>query len=82
MTDIASDLSARFDFAVLWFHEKSEMGPNSLLDEHAAVDLTDDESRAVKISQTLRDTIDAIPTSLIKETESFATLGRNYSTRL
>jgi hypothetical protein len=36
-----------------------------LLDEHA----TDDETRAVKILENLRDTIDAIPTSLIKETE-------------
>jgi len=40
-----------------------------LLDEHVTVDLTDDETRAVKILETLRDTIDAIPTSLIKEME-------------
>jgi hypothetical protein len=33
------------------------------------VDLTDDEARAVKIFETLRDTIDAIPPSLIQETE-------------
>jgi hypothetical protein len=70
MTDIASDLRTRFDFAVLWFHEKCELDPNSLLDdEHTIVDLTDDEARAVKILETLRDTIDAIPPSLIKETE-------------
>jgi hypothetical protein len=70
MTDIASDLRARFDFAVLWFHEKCELDPNSLLDdEHTIVDLADDEARAVKILEILRDTIDAIPPSLIKETE-------------
>jgi len=34
MTDTASDLRARFDFTVLWFHEKCELD-NSLLDEHA-----------------------------------------------
>jgi hypothetical protein len=70
MTDIASDLRARFDFAVLWFLRKCELNPNSLLDdEQPIVDLTDDEARAVKILETLRDTIDAIPPSLIKETE-------------
>jgi hypothetical protein len=69
MTDIAGDLRERFDFAVLWFHEKCELDPNSLLDEHATIDLTDDETRDVKILEILRDTIDAIPTALIKETE-------------
>jgi len=49
MTKIASDLRARFDFGVLWFHEKCELDPNSLLDGHNIVDLTDDEARAVKI---------------------------------
>jgi hypothetical protein len=58
MTDIASDLRARFDFAVLWFHEKCELDPNSLLgDEHNIVDLTDGEARAVKIFETLALTI-------------------------
>jgi len=69
LTEIASDLRERFDFAVLWFHEKSELDANSLLDEHAIVDLTEDEARAIKILETLRDTIDAISPSLIKETE-------------
>src|SRR6266849_3088940 len=70
MIDIATDLRGRFDFAVFWFHEKCELDPNSLLDdEHTIVDLTDDEARAVKILETLCDTIDAIPPSLIKETE-------------
>jgi hypothetical protein len=69
LTDIASDLRDRFDFAVLWFHEKCELDANYLLDEHAVVDLTDDETRAIKILETLRDTIDAIPPSLLKETE-------------
>ena len=58
MTDIASDLRARFDFAVLWFHEKCELDPNSLLDdEHTIVDLTDDEASAVKILETLRNSV-------------------------
>jgi len=38
-------------------------------DEHTIVDLTDDEARAVKIFETLRETVDAIPPSLIKATE-------------
>jgi hypothetical protein len=29
MTDIASDLRARFDFAVLWFHKKCELDPTA-----------------------------------------------------
>jgi hypothetical protein len=66
LTQIASDPRERFDFAALWFHKKCEPDANSLLDEHAIVDLTDDETRAVKILETLRDTIDAIPPSLIK----------------
>ena len=55
---------------VLWFHEKCELDPNSLLDdEHTIVDLTDDEARAMKILETLHDTVDEIPPSLIKATE-------------
>jgi hypothetical protein len=55
---------------VYWFHEKCELDPGSLLDdEHTIVDLTDDEARAVRILETLRDTVDAIPPSLIKATE-------------
>ena len=66
MTEIAGDLRKRFDFAVYWFHEKCELDPNSL---QTIVDLTDDEARAVRILETLRDTVEAIPPSLIKETE-------------
>ena len=33
------------------------------------VDLTDDEARAIKILETLHDTVDEIPPSLIKATE-------------
>ena len=70
MTDIAGDLRERFDFAVYWFHEKCELDPGSLLDdEHTIVDLTDDEARAVRILETLCDTVDAIPPLLLKETE-------------
>jgi hypothetical protein len=68
-TDTASDLRERFDFAVLWFHEKCELDADSLLDGQTIVDLTDDEARAVRMMETLRDTIDAIPLSLIKQTE-------------
>jgi hypothetical protein len=32
LTHIAGDLRARIDFAVLWFHEKCELDPNSLMD--------------------------------------------------
>jgi hypothetical protein len=67
MTDIASDLRQRFDFAVLWFHEKCEL--DGSLDEDTIVDLTDDEARAVKILEALRDSVDAIPSSAIKTAE-------------
>ena len=50
MTEIAGDLKARFDSAVLWFHEKCELDANSLLDEHATVDLTDDEANRQRAS--------------------------------
>jgi hypothetical protein len=55
MTEIACDLKQRFDFAVYWFHEKCELDPGSLLDGQTIVDLSDDEARAVKILETLRE---------------------------
>jgi hypothetical protein len=67
MTDIASDLRERFDFAVLWFHEKCEL--DSSFDERTIVNLTDDEARAVKILETLSNSVDAIPSSAIKTAE-------------
>jgi hypothetical protein len=54
---------------VLWFHEKCELDPGSLLDGQTIVDLTGDEARPVRILETLRGTIDAIPPPLIQETE-------------
>ena len=75
MTGIASDLSERFDFAVLWFHEKCELDPNSSLDEQTMVDLTDDEARAVRILEALRNSVDAIPSSVIKTAEELRGAG-------
>lgn len=66
MTDIASDLRERFDFAVLWFLEKYEV----LSDGQTVTDLSDEDARAVDILNTLRDTVDSVPPLLIEATEA------------
>jgi hypothetical protein len=45
------------DFAALWFLEQYEV----LSDEQSVTDLSDQDSKAVEILNTLRDTVDAIP---------------------
>jgi len=82
MTDVAGDLRERFDFAVLWFHEKCELDANSLLDEHATVDLTDDEARAVKILELYATPSMQFRRRCSKRRRNFVTLGRNCLKRL
>jgi hypothetical protein len=47
---------------------KCELDPNSLFDERTIIDLTDD-GRALKIVETLRDSVEAIPSSAIRTAE-------------
>ena len=65
MTDIASDLKERFDFAALWFLARYEVLP----DGKNVTDLSDEDAKAVEILETLLNSVDAIPPSLIKATE-------------
>jgi hypothetical protein len=65
MIDVASDLTERFDFAVLWFLERYEVMP----DEETATDLSDEDAKAVEVLKALHDSVDAIPPPLIKATE-------------
>jgi hypothetical protein len=66
MTDIATDLRERFDFAALWFLEQYEVQP----DGQSVTDLPDQDSKAVELLKTLSETVDAIPPSLIEATET------------
>jgi hypothetical protein len=66
MPDIATDLKERFDFAMLWFLEQYEVMP----DGRSATDLSEKDAQAVDILEMLRDTVDAIPPSLIEATET------------
>ena len=61
MTDIATDLRERFDFAIIWFLEQYEVLPDRQSDQ---------DSKAVELLNTLRDTVDAIPPLLIETTET------------
>jgi hypothetical protein len=61
MIGIATDLKERFDFAAIWFFERDDLIHGV---EHA---LPDKEAKAVDILKNLLDSIDGIPSSLIKE---------------
>src|SRR5712664_573934 len=62
MIDVASDLKERFDFAALWFLARYEVLP----DGKNVTDLSDEDAKAVEILETLLNSVDAIPPSLIK----------------
>jgi hypothetical protein len=66
MTDIASDLRERFDFAIISFLERYEVPP----DGQSVTDLSDEDSKAVELLKSLSDTVDAIPPSLIEGSET------------
>jgi hypothetical protein len=70
MTDIATDLKERFWYSVLWFLEKNEMYGVDLDSRSFPDNLTDEEKRAMDIAAMLRETVDAIPASLIQATEA------------
>jgi hypothetical protein len=69
LTDIAADLRDRFEGAIIWFYERSEV----MSDGESAPDLLDDEAKAVELLRALLDTVDAIPPSLIAATETVRT---------
>ena len=60
MINIATDLKERFDFAAIWFLDRSDV---------MQADLSEEDAKAVDILTNLRDSADAIPPSLIDETE-------------
>jgi CheY-like chemotaxis protein len=64
MTDIASGLKGRFDLAVLWFRERYEVLPDLTI-----TDLSDEDVGAIEVLEALRNSVDAIPPSLISVTE-------------
>jgi hypothetical protein len=66
MTDIATDLRERFEFAIIWFYERSEV----MSDGESDPDLSDDDAKAVELLKALLDTVDAIPPPLIKASET------------
>jgi hypothetical protein len=71
MTDIATDLRERFDFAMFWFLEQYEVLP----DGQTVTDLSEENAKAVDILEMLGNTVDAIPPSLIKATETLRDAG-------
>jgi hypothetical protein len=69
MIDIAADLRDRLEGAVIWFYERYEV----LLDGETVTDLSDEDTKAVELLKALLDTVDAIPPTLIKATETLQT---------
>jgi hypothetical protein len=66
MTDIATDLGDRFEGAIIWFYERSEV----MSDGESDPDLSDEDAKAVKLLKALLDTKDNIPPGLIKSSET------------
>jgi hypothetical protein len=66
LIDIAADLRDRFEFAIIWFYERSEV----MSDGESDPDLSDDDAKAVKLLKALLDTVDAIPPMLIEASET------------
>jgi hypothetical protein len=67
--DIATDLRERFEFAAVWFLERDDLIHGV---EHA---LPDKEAKAVEILKNLRNSIDAIPASLMETAEELRSAG-------
>jgi hypothetical protein len=65
MIDFAADLKKRFDFAAIWFLDRSE----KMHGLEASV--SDKDAKAVEILKNLRDSVDAIPPSLLRTAEAF-----------
>jgi hypothetical protein len=63
MIDIATDLKERFDSAAIWFFERHQLRYGVESDTA----LSDKDAKAVEILEALRDSVEAIPLSLIKK---------------
>lgn len=76
MTDIASDLKKRFDYAAYFYLSAWERDPNGLIDEQIVYDYTDAETQLIDTFETLRDSVDAVPDSIIAAADKMrSTLG-------
>jgi hypothetical protein len=65
MTDIATDLKERFYWAAIWFFERHAL----IHGIDTATKLPAKDAKAVELLEALRDSVDAIPPSLIVATE-------------
>jgi hypothetical protein len=64
MIEIGTDLKERFDSAAIWFFERSDVMHG------VEADLSDEDAKAVDILTNLRDSVDAIPPSLIDDRQA------------
>jgi hypothetical protein len=63
MIDIATILKERFDLAAIWFLERNDVMHG------VEADLPEEDAKAVELLDNLRDSVDAIPPSLIDGTD-------------
>jgi hypothetical protein len=76
MIDVVRDLRERFDFSAYMILSAWEYEPDGMIDERTMRDFTDSERAYLAIFEKLRDTVDAIPVSLIRTAEErYAALG-------
>ena len=67
MIDMTTDLKDRFDFAAYWFLDRHEIF-NGI-----EAELSDEDAKAAEVLNHLRDSVDAIPPSLIHTAEELRT---------
>ena len=70
MIDVMKDLRECFDFSAYMILSAWEYEPDGMIDERTIRDFTDSERAYLAIFEKLRDTVDAIPTSLIEAPNS------------
>jgi hypothetical protein len=64
MIDFPTDLKERFDFAAIWFLDRSEKM------DGLEASLSEKDAKAVETLKNLRDSVDAIPSSQIRTAEA------------
>lgn len=69
MTDIKSDLRRRFDYAAYFYLSAWERDPNGLIDEQIVYDYSDAENQLIDTFENLRDSVDAIPATIVANVE-------------
>src|SRR5450755_1107657 len=76
MIDVLKDVRERFDFSAYMILSAWEYEPDEMIDERAIRDFSDSERAYLAIFEKVRDTVDAIPASLIEAVEArYAALG-------